>query len=169
MTKHQDVKAKAWKRLNKPAIVGLFPVADLSQRRDEAVNAWWRDIFEYFEVDPTGPHAWEQIAWRLAVRVFPNFKIVGMSNTGAPRTQEKVDALLELFEAYDPPDKGSKYKQFLKEHANECNASGIKSPESLKDAFSRARWRRKDSKALEEALVRFETARALGIIRSTGR
>src|SRR5260370_11068880 len=150
-------------RLNRPRIVSPFPAADLSSRMDEAVMAWWRDIFEYFDVDPTGAHCWEQIAWRLAGTLYPNFKIIGTSNIGAPRTQELTDELLALFEAYVPPEKGSAYKQFLGDHDRACQACDIKGDNSLRDAIFRARRRRERNKANEEVLIRFETMKAMGV------
>jgi hypothetical protein len=152
-------KRELWRRLNKPRIVSPFPAADLCQRMEEAVTAWWRDIFEYFGVEPNGPHSWELIACRLAGSLFPGFDIVGKSKVGAPVTAEKVDSLLNLFEAFRPPKGGRGLKAFLEVHKADCDACGIKNYGSLKDAFYRARKRQRGT----QLLIQFEMERALGI------
>lgn len=156
-------KQELWRRLNKPRIVSPYPAADLDQRMDEAVSAWWRDIFAYFDIEPNGPHSWEQIAWCLAGRQFPGFDIVGKSKVGAPKTVEKVDRLLELFEAFHPPRGGRGLKAFLEVHKADCGACGIKNYDLLKDAFYRARKRRVLLRRGRELLFQSGMFRALGL------
>jgi hypothetical protein len=163
MTGNRDAQRKRElrKRLNSPIVVAALPAADCSRRMDEAVRVWWHDIFEHYDVDPSGSDRWEQIAWRLAIELFPNFRIVGPSKKiGAPTTQDKVDKLLALFEASNPP---VTYKQFLRDHECECHACEIRSDRSLRDAIYRSRKRRKSTEP-EDILVRLGTMKALGII-----
>jgi hypothetical protein len=153
MTDRAELRA----RLNKPVVVSPHPSFDHFQREDEAIQDWWRDIFEYFDVDPKRRDAWELIAWHLARAAFPKFDVVGASRQGRPRTSDKIDDLLVLFEA-----EGSTYKQFLRDHEQRCLASGIKSPGSLKDTIFRAR-RRRTQRAQNEALRRHGLLNALGV------
>jgi len=152
-------REKLRKRLNRPVVVAPFPADDHSRRIDEVVDAWWHDIFEYFDVDPNRQDRWEVIAWCLARLAFPKFDVVDASKGGAPRTESKVDHLLALFEAYRPPNKGSAYKQFLRDHKSKCDACGIESYGALKDAIFRARRRR----TRRDLLFRVGSMRARGI------
>jgi hypothetical protein len=160
------------RRLNSPAVVNPFPLADYPERKDAAVRQWVADLFELYDIAPTGETAWEQLAWRLAVELFPHFRIVAKSNVGAPDTRDAVTALVHQFEAFQPRlsprqgGKGSKYKQFLDAHSADCAAAKIKTEGALKDAVYRSRKRIQSTRFLEEQLVRFETMKALGLLRS---
>src|ERR1700694_2374246 len=87
------------KQLNRPAIVPPFPAADLAERKDAAVCAWWSGICDLYDVDPDSPARWERLAWHLACDLFPNFAIVGRSSVGTPGTKNRVMELFYKFQA----------------------------------------------------------------------
>jgi hypothetical protein len=152
-------------RLNRPAVVGVFPTRDYSERADKAIVEWWADIFAFYEIDPASPTRWERVAWCLACEAFPKFNIVSYSRAaGAPSTRDKIVRLLDTFDAFQPGGGGSKYKAFLRDHAQNCTACGIEEPGALKGAMLRARRQRALDQQAEAAFVRFETMKALGII-----
>jgi len=166
----KDRKARV-RRLDRPVVVGVFPTANFSERKDAAVNERLTEIFAAYDVDPYGAHSWEMLAWRLAVDLFPKFEVVNLPARapGKPNTRKKMRELLDLFEAYRPTAKsrqngvGSRYKHFLSEHKAKCAACKITTEGSLKSAVSVAKQLRAKEKSQEEALVRFETIRALGL------
>lgn len=156
-----ESKAELRRRLNAPAVVNPFPLADYEERKDAAVRQWIAGLFRYYEVDLAGENAWEHLAWRLAVDRFSGFQILAQSNIGAPRTEDRVDALLSLYESENPR---LRYPKFLRAHKEECNALGLREPNSVKDAFYRARRRRAQARDTEQLLVHLETMKALNRI-----
>jgi hypothetical protein len=150
---------KLRKRLNRPVVVAPFPADDHAERTDTAIEAWWHDIFEYFDVDLNRQDRWEVIAWCLARLAFPKFDIIDCAKGGAPKTENKADHLLAVFEAYRLGKKKATYKQFLRDHGPECEACGIKTNGALKDAIFRARRRR----ARRDLLRQFGLMQALGV------
>ena len=151
------------KRINSPAIVPCLPIEDYNARRDAAVVAWINDIFAFYEIDPSSPDRWEQAFWYLAAKAFPNFRLLNMPDKGRPKaTMQKVE-LLEKFNRYRPRRKGSKYKNFIADHATDCAACHIRTPGALKVALVKARREREAQQRGTELLLREAAARALGI------
>jgi hypothetical protein len=157
--KKRDIR----KRLNRPATVAPFPAADLAERMNAAVLAWWADIFTLYDIDPDDPMRWERVAWHLACDLFPNFEIVGKSSIGSPGSRAEVMKLFYEFQAYRPQSGGSKYKIFLRDHFAECKRCNLTTAESLKGAMLKASRRHKSNRYDEELLARFETMKALGL------
>jgi hypothetical protein len=154
------------KQLNRPAIVAPFPVEDCSERSDAAVLAWFAKIFELYDIDPASPTRWEQVAWSLAFDLFPNFKIIGKSNIGHPGTAPLVMELFYRFQEYERQrgQAGSKYKNFLRNHAAECAACKLKTEMALKGAMLRARKQHSLDRYNEDLLIRLGAMKALGLI-----
>ena len=151
-------------RLNRPVVVNPFPAADLSERRNAAIAAWFAGIFELYDIDPDSPTRWERVAWHLASDLFPNFATIGKSSVGNPGTKNQVRELYYKFQAYRPGKGGSKYKQFMAEHRAACNACNIKTHRSLATAMLHMRAEHVRDRRNTELLVRLETMKALGIV-----
>jgi hypothetical protein len=167
-----DVNAQTRRReaerreLNRPVVVkptlslGKWPAA-----RDAAVMAWFDRLCKFYDIDPTAPTRWEQLAMRLAFDHFPNFALLDAPpKVGNPGTKDGVKRLFETFESYQvPPGPGSKYKKFWREHRAACAACNIKTDRSLKEAMRRARRQAEQDRAGLELLLRHAAASALGI------
>ena len=134
-----------WRRINSRAIVPSEPAYDYQERADAAVLAWINDIFRYYEIDPASPDRWEQAFWFLAVRAFPNFRLVNSSEVGRQKETARRVKLLREFEGYQTRKRkpGSKYKRFLAVHGAACRAMGIKTIDGLKAAILKAKRERK--------------------------
>jgi hypothetical protein len=156
-------KRVLWKRINRPKIVPCLPVDTYTQRADAAVVAWLNDIFAYFEIDPNSPNRYELAFWPVAVKAFPNFRLLSTPNIGNPGTEAQVDKLLDKFDAYEKTRKGSRYKNFLADHAADCAACKITTDAALKGALLRARLVRKASRDGERLLVNEAMMKAYGI------
>jgi hypothetical protein len=157
-------KQALWARINSPAVVSVFPADEYQGRADKAVQAWIDDILCYYDIDPASPDRWEQAFWYLAVEAFPNFRLVGSGGAGgAPNKIVKRAELLQKFDAYQAPMRGSKYKQFLADHATDCDAGGIKTVKGLQGAILQARDERESERRGLELYLRDAAARALGL------
>jgi hypothetical protein len=152
-------------QLNRAVVVPSFPLDSLSERENAAIGAWLGKIFELYEIDPTSPTRWERAVWSLALDLFPNFAVVGLSNVGRPSTKPAVMELFYKFQTYQqkPGRKGSKYKNFLHDHRAECEACKLKSDRALKGAMLRAQRQHELGRQGEEFLLRFGAMRALGL------
>jgi hypothetical protein len=153
------------KELNQPVVVAPFPIADLAERSDAAVIAWFTKLFELYDVDPVSSTRWEILAMRLALERFPNFELVGVSpKVGNPGTKDDVAKLYRVFRNYEASrGSGSKFKNFLRDHRAACAACKITTPASLKEAMRRARRQYEADRRGEELLIRHEMMKALGI------
>jgi hypothetical protein len=168
MHKEPNARAARLRRLDHPVVVSPFPPADFSERQDAAIRKWFAEIFETYNVDASEGHAWELLAWRLALDLFPKFEIVGREPGTGPRTQDQAAELLKLYEADKAAGKRTTMKQFVLEHAAECNAIGIKSDRALSTAFYNVRQRAKTDEASQALLVRWATTHvALGLLQAT--
>jgi hypothetical protein len=123
------------KRINSPVIV---PANDI-QRADAIVQARINNIFRYYNIGPTSPDRWEQVFWHLALRAFPDFRLVQSAEPGRPKATAKRAELLFKFEDYQTPKRGSKYKHFLVDHPAACGAAGVKTIPGLKAAIIKAK------------------------------
>src|SRR5262249_28532830 len=97
------------KRINSSVIV---PAND-TRRADAVVAAWINDIFRYYDIDPTSPERWERVFGFLAVRAFPDFRLIQSAPVGLQKATAKKAELLSKFEGYQTRKRGSKYKHFL--------------------------------------------------------
>jgi hypothetical protein len=144
------------KRINSPVIV---PAGD-ARRAEDAVLAWINDIFRYYDIDPTSPDRWERVFGFLAVRAFPDFRLIQSAPVGRPKATAKKAELLIEFEGYQPRKRGSKYKHFLADRAAACGAAGVKTIPGLKTAIRNAK---RDRKIERETL---ELRRAINAIQA---
>jgi len=128
-----------FKRIISPVIV---PAGD-TRRAEAAVLAWINNIFRYLDIDPSSPGRWERAFWYLAPRAFPDFYLIQSAPVGRQKaTAKKVELLIE-FERYRTRERGSKYKQFLADHAKACGDAGVKTENGLKAAIIKVRRERK--------------------------
>jgi hypothetical protein len=166
--KAQTRRKEAMRReLNRPVVVRLrsLSLADLPAARDAAVLAWFDRLCEFYDIEPTAPARWEQLAMRLAIEQFPDFALVtSLPKVGNPGSKEAVMNLFHAFQNYELPRRGgSKYKNFLIDHRAACEACKIKTVGSLKEAMRRGRQRREADRRGQELLIRAATMKALGI------
>jgi len=127
------------KRINGPVIV---PAND-TRRTDAVVAAWINNIFRYYDIDPTSPDRWERVFGFLAVRAFPDFRLIQSAPVGRQKATAKKVELLSKFEGYEPRKPGSKYKHFRADHAAACGAAGVQTINGLKAAIIKAKRERK--------------------------
>jgi hypothetical protein len=133
------------KRINSPVIV---PAND-TRRADAAVRAWINNVFRYYNIGQTSPDRWKRVFWFLALRAFPDFRLIQSAPVGRQKaTAQRAELLIE-FERYRTRERGSKYKQFLADHAVACAAAGIKTINGLKAAMIKARRERKIERAIK--------------------
>jgi hypothetical protein len=159
-------RKKAQRReLDRPVRVALLPTENFAARKEAAVLAWYARLFDFYNVDPAAPSRWEQLAWRLTLELFPNFRIdTSQPKVGNPGTREKVLKLFQLFDGYQVPrGAGSKYKKFWREHRAACAACNIKTAESLRLAMRRARPLAAIDRSNTELLIRAAAMKAYGI------
>ena len=159
-------RKKAQRReLDQPVFVAYLPTEDLAERKDAATLAWFDKVFAFYNIDQGARSRWEQLAWRLTLEMFPNFRITtAQLKAGNPGSREKVIRLFEAFENYQVPrGAGSRYKKFLRDHLAACAACKIKTAESLRLAMGRARRQAALDRANMELLVRHAAMKAYGI------
>jgi hypothetical protein len=137
-------KLALWRRINSPVVI---PVGD-TERADAAVRAWIDDIFAYFDIDRAASDRWEQVFWPLAVKAFPNFRLVAATG-GAPKKIAQRAELLSEFAGYRTRERGSKYKRFLGDHRAACAAAGVKTENGLKAAILKAQREHKLRSAID--------------------
>jgi hypothetical protein len=126
------------------------------------VLAWIDDIFRFHGIDPASPDRWEQVFWFLALRAYPNFRLIGFAQIGRAKATAKRADLLIAFEGARRK-RGSKYKHFLADYPATCRAAGVKTIPGLKAAITKARRERKSEREGLELYLRDCAARALGI------
>ena len=127
------------KRIISPVIV---PAND-HRRADAVLQAWANNIFRYYDIDPMSPDRWERVFWFLASRAFPDFRLIQSAPVGRQKATAKKVELLSEFERYRTRERGSKYKQFLADHAKACGDAGVKTENGLKAAIIKVRRERK--------------------------
>ena len=136
-------KLALWRRINSPVAIRVRD----TKRADAAVRAWWENIFCYYDIDPASPDRWERVSWYLAVKAFPEFRLIQSAPVGRQKATPKRAKLLSKFEDYQAPKRGpkrgSKSKHFLTEHRAACAAAGVKTENGLKAAIAKAKRERK--------------------------